>query len=140
MKVKVLVLAIGCAMMSFGGYAQKGVDSGTPFGHEYQDLVDEMTDVYKSQSGTNNIPEEYQTQIRQSVFDGLVQDAVLEKATAKLGLQITPEELFDMLVWMKRIIVSLLWRDLYLRLKPINAIIFAVLKLHYTHFSCRESS
>ena len=33
MKVKVLVLAIGCAMMSFGGYAQKGVDSGTPFGH-----------------------------------------------------------------------------------------------------------
>jgi len=33
MKVKVLGLAIGCAMMSFGGYAQKGVDSGTPFGH-----------------------------------------------------------------------------------------------------------
>ena len=33
MKVKVLLLALGCSMMSFGAYAQKGVDTGTPFGH-----------------------------------------------------------------------------------------------------------
>lgn len=33
MKVKILLLAVGCSMMSFGAYAQKGVDSGTPFGH-----------------------------------------------------------------------------------------------------------
>ena len=33
MKVKVLLLAVGCSMISFGAYAQKGVDSGTPFGH-----------------------------------------------------------------------------------------------------------
>jgi hypothetical protein len=32
MKVKVLLLAIGCTMMTFGAYAQKGVDNGTPFG------------------------------------------------------------------------------------------------------------
>lgn len=32
MKIKVLLLAVGCSMMSFGAYAQKGVDTGTPFG------------------------------------------------------------------------------------------------------------
>ena len=32
MKIKVLLLALGCSMMSFGAYAQKGVDTGTPFG------------------------------------------------------------------------------------------------------------
>lgn len=32
MKIKVLLLAFGCSMMSFGAYAQKGVDTGTPFG------------------------------------------------------------------------------------------------------------
>lgn len=33
MKIKVLLLAIGCSMWAFGAHAQKGVDSGTPFGH-----------------------------------------------------------------------------------------------------------
>ena len=32
MKIKVLLLAAGCSMMAFGAYAQKGVDTGTPFG------------------------------------------------------------------------------------------------------------
>ncbi len=110
-KAGLLVFIVGFALLAFilGDFFNSGstyfrqsqekvaeIDGKVVKIHEYQDLVDEMTDVYKSQSGTNNIPEEYQTQIRQSVFDGLVQDAVLEKATAKLGLQITPEELFDM--------------------------------------------
>lgn len=32
MKIKVLLLAIGCSMGAFGAYAQKGVDNGTQFG------------------------------------------------------------------------------------------------------------
>jgi len=32
MKIKVLLLAIGCTIGAFGAYAQKGVDTGTPFG------------------------------------------------------------------------------------------------------------
>lgn len=32
MKIKVLLLAIGCSMGTFGAYAQKGVDNGTQFG------------------------------------------------------------------------------------------------------------
>lgn len=33
MKIKVLLLAVGCSMWALGAHAQKGVDSGTPFGH-----------------------------------------------------------------------------------------------------------
>ena len=32
MKIKVVLFALGCTMASFGAYAQKGVDTGTPFG------------------------------------------------------------------------------------------------------------
>ena len=32
MKIKVLLLALGCTMVSFGSYAQKGVANGTRFG------------------------------------------------------------------------------------------------------------
>lgn len=32
MKIKVLLLALGCIIGTFGAYAQKGVDTGTPFG------------------------------------------------------------------------------------------------------------
>ena len=45
---------------------------------EFQDRVDEMTEMYKMQTGSTSLPEEYQTQIRQSVFDGMVQDVVFE--------------------------------------------------------------
>ena len=39
MKIKVLLLAFGCSMMSFGAYAQKGVDTGTPFGSDRKSVV-----------------------------------------------------------------------------------------------------
>ena len=32
MKIRVLLLAIGCSIAAFGAYAQKGVDTGTQFG------------------------------------------------------------------------------------------------------------
>lgn len=63
---------------------------------DYQGRVDEMTEMYKMQSGQSSLPEEYQTQIRQSVFDGMVQEVVLDEATSKLGMMVSPEELFDM--------------------------------------------
>ena len=45
-----------------------------------------MAEMYKMQSGSASLPEEYMTQIRQSVFDAMVQEVVLDEATAKLGM------------------------------------------------------
>ena len=63
---------------------------------DYQGRIDEMTEMYKMQSGQTNLPEEYMNQIRQSVFDAMVQEIVLDEATDKLGMTVSPEELFDM--------------------------------------------
>lgn len=64
--------------------------------HDYQARVDEMTEMYKMQTGSTSLPEEYLTQIRQSVFDAMVQDIVLGEETEKIGMEVSPEELFDM--------------------------------------------
>ncbi len=63
---------------------------------DYQSKVDEMTEMYKMQTGSASLPEEYQIQIRQAVFDEMVQDIVLNEETSKLGLGVSAEELFDM--------------------------------------------
>ena len=38
MKIKVLLLALGCTMGTLGAYAQKGVDNGTQFGSGEHDV------------------------------------------------------------------------------------------------------
>lgn len=65
--------------------------------HDYQARVDEMLEVYKMQTGTNSVAEELMAQIRQSVFESMVQEIVLDEATADLGLTVTSEELFDLI-------------------------------------------
>ena len=38
MKIKVLLLALGCTMGTLGAYAQKGVDNGTPVSYTHLSL------------------------------------------------------------------------------------------------------
>ncbi|MDR1675088.1 MAG: SurA N-terminal domain-containing protein [Tannerella sp.] len=62
----------------------------------YQSRIEEMTNVYKMGNNTGNLPEEYLIQIRQSVYNSLVQEIVLNEALDRLGIKVTSEELFDM--------------------------------------------
>ena len=110
-KAGLLVLVVGLALFAFiiGDFLNSGstyfrqsqeriaeIDGEVIKIQDYQARVDEMTEIYKMQSGSASLPEEYMTQIRQSVFDGMVQDIVLDEATQKLGMVVGPEELFDM--------------------------------------------
>ncbi|MEG1543377.1 MAG: SurA N-terminal domain-containing protein [Tannerellaceae bacterium] len=110
-KAGLLVLVVGLALFAFiiGDFLNSGstyfrqtqervakVDGEVIKIQDYQGRVDEMTEMYKMQSGSTSLPEEYMTQIRQSVFDAMVQEIVLDEAVAKLGLTVSPEELFDM--------------------------------------------
>jgi peptidyl-prolyl cis-trans isomerase D len=63
---------------------------------DYQNRVEEMTEVYKMQSGGSSLQEEMMVQIRQSVFDTMVREIVLNKSAGQLGMEVSPEELFDM--------------------------------------------
>ena len=110
-KAGLLVLVVGLALFAFiiGDFLNSGstyfrqsqeriaeIDGEVIKIQDYQARVDEMTEIYKMQSGSASLPEEYMTQIRQSVFDGMVQEIVLDEATEKLGMVVGPEELFDM--------------------------------------------
>ncbi|MGL4327845.1 MAG: SurA N-terminal domain-containing protein [Tannerellaceae bacterium] len=110
-KAGLLVIVVGLALFAFiiGDFLNSGtaywrhsqekiaVIEGIPVNiQEYQKKVDEMTEMYKSQTGMTNIPEEYASQIRQTVFDTMVREIVLGEETSKLGMEVTPEELFDM--------------------------------------------
>lgn len=110
-KAGLLVLIVGLALFAFiiGDFLNSGstyfrqtqeriaeVDGEVINVQDYQNRVDEMAEMYKMQTGQSSLPEEYMTQIRQSVFDGMVQEIVLDEATGKLGMTVTPEELFDM--------------------------------------------
>lgn len=110
-KAGLLVLIVGLALFAFiiGDFLNSGstyfrqtqeriaeVDGEVINVQDYQNRVDEMAEMYKMQTGQSSLPEEYMTQIRQSVFDGMVQEIVLDEATGELGMTVTPEELFDM--------------------------------------------
>ena len=110
-KAGLLVVVVGLALFAFiiGDFLNSGssyfrqnqdqvlVVDGTPINHlEYQHRVDEMTNVYKMQSQTTSVPEEVNGQIRQSVYDAMTREIVLKDALSDLGIQVTSDELFDM--------------------------------------------
>lgn len=110
-KAGLLVLVVGLALFAFiiGDFLNSGstyfrqsqeriaeIDGEVVNIQDYQARVDEMTEMYKMQSGSASLPEEYMNQIRQQVFDGMVQEIVLDEATSSLGMVVSPEELFDM--------------------------------------------
>ena len=110
-KAGLLVLVVGVALFAFiiGDFLNSGstyfrqsqervaeVDGQVIHIQDYQSLIDEMTEMYKMQTGQTSLPDEYQAQIRQNVFNTMVQDIVLGEATEKIGMVVSPEELFDM--------------------------------------------
>lgn len=110
-KAGLLVIVVGVALFAFiiGDFLNSGstffrqnqekiveVDGHVRSIQQYQERIDEMTEFYKMQSGMSTLPEEYMNQIRQSVYNSMVQEIVLTEAMDKLGMTVSPEELFDM--------------------------------------------
>ena len=106
-----LVIIVGLALFAFiigdflnsgSTYMRQSQDqvanvNGTMIHYqEYIDRIEEMTKVYKMQLNTANLTEEQSSQVRSSVYDGMVNEIVLKGALDKLGITVTPEELFDM--------------------------------------------
>ena len=105
-KGPLLVIIIGLALFAFvAGDAWKALqphtgkqDVGEINGkaisiQEYQDLLDEYTEVYKFSRQTNAISDEELTQIKDEVWNSLVTSKIIEKEAAKLGLQVTDAEM-----------------------------------------------
>jgi peptidyl-prolyl cis-trans isomerase D len=110
-KAGLLVAVVGVALFAF--IIGDLLNSGSSFMHrnqnniiivngeavDYQEYMikeNDLTEVYKLQTGTQSLNESYLTQLRQMLYEEIVMDKVLDPRLEKLGLIVTPEEMTDM--------------------------------------------
>ena len=63
---------------------------------DFQKKVEELSEVYKMQTQQTQIDENTWEQIREQVWQGYLQENIIGKATEKLGITVSSEELFDL--------------------------------------------
>ena len=109
----ILLIVVGVAMLAFilGDF----LNSGSSFfnrsrenvaviaGHkvhytEYEAAKDQLTEVYKIESGSNDINEEMSLQIRNQVWQMLLMDYTLREQADKIGMNVTAEELSELCI------------------------------------------
>ena len=109
----ILLVVVGVAMLAFilGDF----LNSGSSFfnrsrenvaviaGHkvhytEYEAAKDQLTEVYKIESGSNDINEEMTLQIRNQVWQMLLMDYTLQEQANKIGMNVTAEELSELCI------------------------------------------
>lgn len=64
---------------------------------DFQKKVEELSEVYKMNTQQSQIDENTWEQIREQVWQGYLQENIIGKATEKLGVSVTSEELFDLI-------------------------------------------
>ena len=65
---------------------------------EFTAAIDQMTEVYKIETGKSELNEEMTSQLRQSVWESMVSEKILNAEAKKLGLAVSPDELSDRLI------------------------------------------
>ena len=62
---------------------------------DYNRRINDLTEIYKL-SGNNNMDEETSKKIREQVWEDMIRENILTPEYKKLGLDVSPDELFDM--------------------------------------------
>ena len=63
---------------------------------DFQKKVEELSEIYKMNSQQTQIDENTWEQIREQVWQGYLQENIIGKASEKLGITVSAEELFDL--------------------------------------------
>ncbi|MFA7043539.1 MAG: peptidylprolyl isomerase [Bacteroidales bacterium] len=63
---------------------------------EYEARITEMEEVYKIQTGQTNLDDAIVGQIRESVYESIVRERLLDEQAEKLGVSVTGKEVFSM--------------------------------------------
>lgn len=105
-----LLIIVGLALLAFivGDFVNSGssffnqkrmvvgeIDGEEVKIEDFLAAVDQMTTVYEIESNGQNLTEEMVEQVRQSVWETIVREKVLSKETAKIGMVVTNDELYD---------------------------------------------
>ncbi len=108
-----LLVIVGIAMLAFimGDFINSGSsfvnrsreNIGEIAGHNvhYNDYIaaqEQLTEVYKIESGRNDIDEEMSAQIRNQVWQMMLMDYTLRQQTEKIGMDVTADELSNLCI------------------------------------------
>lgn len=63
----------------------------------YEARISEMEEVYKIQTGQTSLDESTSSQIRESVFQSIVRETLLDQQAAQLGISVSGKEIFAMI-------------------------------------------
>ena len=109
----ILLVVVGIAMLAFilGDFLNSGSsffnknreNVGVIAGHkvhytEYEAAKDQLTEVYKIESGSKDINEDLSIQIRNQVWQMLLMDYTLREQAEKIGMDVTAEELSELCI------------------------------------------
>jgi peptidyl-prolyl cis-trans isomerase D len=111
-KAGLLALIIGFALFAFiiGDFLNSGSSlfhqsqekiakiGDTSLGYkEYETRITEMEEVYKIQTGQNSLDDAVESQIRESVYETIVRERLLDRQAALLGVTVTGKEVYSMI-------------------------------------------
>jgi peptidyl-prolyl cis-trans isomerase D len=65
---------------------------------DYSAKIDQMSEVYKIETGRTELDEDMMTQLRASVWESMVNEKILNAEAKKLGLSVSDDELSDHLI------------------------------------------
>jgi peptidyl-prolyl cis-trans isomerase D len=100
----VIIIGVAIAAFVIGDFGKKrshqtteiGVVDGEPIPYmDFNNKVEETIELQKENTGTDRITEEQTFSIRQSTFNQIVRNLILAEEYDKLGITVSPEELFD---------------------------------------------
>ena len=109
----ILLIVVGVAMLAFilGDFLNSGSsffnrnreNVGVIAGHkvhytEYEAAKDQLTEVYKIESGSNDINEDLTIQLRNQVWQMLLMDYTLREQAEKIGMDVTADELSNLCI------------------------------------------
>jgi peptidyl-prolyl cis-trans isomerase D len=107
-----VAIVIGLALVAFilGDLLQSGssiftrgrLEVGTIKGEsvqyqDYQRKVEELAEIFRSNTGQSQLDEESWVQVRQQTWETMVREKIMGDIYDRLGLAVSPDELFDML-------------------------------------------
>ena len=105
----IVSVVIGIALLAFiigdflpGGRGSRNFDIGKVAGEtlSVQSLeakIEEVTNLYKQQSGQNNIDERMRDMIHDRAWDILISETLMNQQYEQIGLKVSPEELMDVI-------------------------------------------
>jgi peptidyl-prolyl cis-trans isomerase D len=62
----------------------------------FQQRVDELSEIYMLNTGVTSLDSETQEMLREQAWHQLLRETILEKEYERLGIDVSPEEMFDM--------------------------------------------